>query len=75
MARKKKADEETDGDSSDKPTDASDAIKDINRFLKDEDLQAQAFENVEDFHYWLDSGSYALNFINSGKYDRCFPGG
>jgi len=72
MAKKKKIEDDV-GD--DNVSDAADAIKDINRFLKDDDLQAQAFEDVEDFHYWLDSGSYALNFINSGKYDRCFPGG
>lgn len=72
MARKKK-EEDLDNDSD--VMSAHDAIKSINSFLKDEDLQAQAFETVEDFHYWLDSGNYALNFINSGKYDRCFPGG
>jgi len=72
MARKKKEEEsDNDGD----VMSALDAIKSINSFLKDEDLQAQAFESVEDFHYWLDSGNYALNFINSGQYDKCFPGG
>jgi len=71
MARKKKTDEETD----DVIVGAQDALDDINKFLKEEDLQTQAFEDIEDFNYWIDSGSIALNMINTGQYDKCLPGG
>lgn len=72
MAKKKKVEE---SEEQDKTIGALSAIKDINRFLGDEDLQAVAFDQVEDFAYWLDSGSIALNLINSGEHDKCYPGG
>ena len=71
MARKKKDEEQKD----DVIVGAQSALDDINKFLKEEDLQTQAFEDIEDFNYWIDSGSIALNMINTGQYDKCLPGG